>query len=169
MRHLKRNNKLGRKSEHRNALIANLACSLIKHSRVTTTLAKAKALRPVAEKLVTLGKLGNIATAGTGVDAIPAIVSKESAAKNVHYRRLASAKLRQQARSFFRGSKTNPGKTVREQWKSNEDVVHILFDRIAPVFAERVGGYTRIVRLGSRRGDVASMAIIEWVSSVPAV
>ncbi len=60
MRHLKRTAKLGRKSEHRNAMLANLVCSLIKHKRVTTTLAKAKAARTLAEKMVTLGKNGTI-------------------------------------------------------------------------------------------------------------
>ncbi len=60
MRHLKRTAKLGRTSEHRNAMLANLVCSLIKHKRVTTTLAKAKAARSVAEKMVTLGKSGTI-------------------------------------------------------------------------------------------------------------
>ena len=60
MRHLKRTAKLGRTSEHRNAMLANLVCSLIIHKRVTTTLAKAKAARPVAEKMVTLGKSGTI-------------------------------------------------------------------------------------------------------------
>jgi large subunit ribosomal protein L17 len=61
MRHLKRTAKLGRTAEHRNAMLANLVCSLIKHRRVTTTLAKAKAARSVAEKIVTLGKKGTIA------------------------------------------------------------------------------------------------------------
>jgi large subunit ribosomal protein L17 len=60
MRHLKRTAKLGRTGEHRNAMLANLVCSLIKHKRVTTTLAKAKAARSVAEKMVTLGKSGTI-------------------------------------------------------------------------------------------------------------
>jgi len=60
MRHLKRTAKLGRTGEHRNAMLANLVCSLIIHKRVTTTLAKAKAARPVAEKMVTLGKSGTI-------------------------------------------------------------------------------------------------------------
>ena len=60
MRHLKRTDKLGRSPEHRNAMLANLVCSLIKHKRVTTTLAKAKAARSVAEKMVTLGKSGTI-------------------------------------------------------------------------------------------------------------
>ena len=73
MRHLKRTAKLGRTGEHRNAMLANLVCSLIKHKRVTTTLAKAKAARSVAEKMVTLGKSGTI-----------------------HDRRLAAARLHQE-------------------------------------------------------------------------
>ncbi|HTV62736.1 MAG TPA: 50S ribosomal protein L17 [Verrucomicrobiae bacterium] len=73
MRHLKRTAKLGRTSEHRNAMLANLVCSLIKHKRVTTTVAKAKAARVIAEKMVTLGKKGSI-----------------------HHRRLAAARLRQE-------------------------------------------------------------------------
>src|SRR5580698_5412543 len=72
MRHLKRTAKLGRTGEHRNAMLANLVCSLIKHRRVKTTLAKAKAARSVAEKMVTLGKSGTL-----------------------HHRRLASARLHQ--------------------------------------------------------------------------
>ena len=60
MRHLKRTAKLGRQFEHRNAMLANMVCSLIKHKRITTTLAKAKAARPVAEKIVTLGKAGTV-------------------------------------------------------------------------------------------------------------
>jgi len=62
MRHLKRTAKLGRTGQHRNAMLANLVCSLIKHKRVTTTLAKAKAARSVAEKMVTLGKRGTLQT-----------------------------------------------------------------------------------------------------------
>jgi len=73
MRHLKRTAKLGRTGEHRNAMLANLVCSLIKHKRVTTTLAKAKAARSVAEKMVTLGKKGSL-----------------------HSRRLAAARLHQE-------------------------------------------------------------------------
>jgi large subunit ribosomal protein L17 len=73
MRHLKRTAKLGRTGEHRNAMLANLVCSLIKHRRITTTLAKAKAARSVAEKMVTLGKSGTI-----------------------HDRRLAAARLHQE-------------------------------------------------------------------------
>ncbi len=147
MRHLKRNKKFGRKGDHRNAMLANLACSVILHKRVTTTIDKAKAARPVVEKLITLGR-----------DAIGA--AKE---KNVHLRRQAAAKLRQQPRSLFRGTPTAKGKAAREAWRANSDVVHILFDQIAPVFKERHGGYTRIVKMGQRNGDSAQLAILELV------
>jgi large subunit ribosomal protein L17 len=121
MRHLKRTAKLGRTSEHRNAMLANLVCSLIIHKRVTTTLAKAKAARSVAEKLVTLGKNGT-----------------------VHDRRLAVARLHQ------------------------EDVAKILFKEIAPVYKDRNGGYTRIVKMNQRIGDAAQRAILEFVDFTPA-
>ncbi len=136
MRHLKHTAKLGRTTSHRNAMLANLVCSLIKHRRIRTTLAKAKAVRPVAEKLVTLGKRGTL-----------------------HDRRLAAARLRQQPRSFFGRSKE------RTAWRKQHDVVRILFEEIAPAFKERSGGYTRIVKLAARRGDASSMAILEWVDS----
>jgi large subunit ribosomal protein L17 len=140
MRHLRRTAKLGRQFEHRNAMLANLVCSLIKHKRVTTTLARAKAARPVAEKMVTLGKSGTL-----------------------HDRRLASARLRQHARSHFQGTPKHKGATARVAWRKNEDVVHILFDEIAPQFKERSGGYTRIIKLHERQGDAAQRAILEWV------
>ena len=140
MRHLKRTAKLGRTGEHRNAMLANLVCSLIKHKRVTTTLAKAKAARPVAEKMLTLGKTGTL-----------------------HARRLAAARLRQQPRSLHRR------KADREVWRQKEDVVRILFEDLAPGFMDRPGGYTRIVRLTQRQGDASPMAILEWVEgSAPA-
>ncbi len=118
MRHQKHTAKLGRKGSHRNAMLANLVCSLIKHRRVTTTLAKAKAARPVAEKMLTLGKKGTI-----------------------HHRRLAAARLHQ------------------------EDAVRILFNELAPEHQDRAGGYTRIIKLGVRRGDAAPTAILEWVEA----
>src|SRR6187200_3178623 len=108
MRHLKRTAKLGRTGTHRNAMLANLVCSLIKHKRVTTTLPKAKAARSVAEKMVTLGK-----------------------SCTIHHRRLAAARLHQ------------------------EDAVKILFTEIAPIFKDRPGGYTRIIRMNQRNGDSA--------------
>jgi large subunit ribosomal protein L17 len=148
MRHLRRTAKLGRQFEHRNAMLTNLVSSLIKHGRITTTLAKAKAARSVAEKLVTLGKTGTL-----------------------HARRLAAARLRQQGRSHFKGSPKHKGATKRVAWRQNDDLVHILFSEVAPNFKERQGGYTRIIKLGGtegrwagqRRGDAAEMAILEWV------
>ncbi len=126
-------------------MLANLVCSLIKHGRVTTTLAKAKAARPVAEKMMTLGKSGTL-----------------------HARRLAAARLRQQARSHFKGTPTRKGSVTRATWRQNEDVIHILFADLAPVFKERNGGYTRIIKLEQRRGDAAQRAILEWVDQAVA-
>jgi large subunit ribosomal protein L17 len=120
MRHGKAGKKLGRDSAHRKALYSNLAGALITHGRIETTEAKAKAVRPYAEKLITLGKRGDL-----------------------HARRLAMAELR------------------------SNDVVHHLFSDVAPRFADRNGGYTRIVKLGPRLGDAANMAIIELVDFDP--
>lgn len=139
MRHLKRTAKLGRTSEHRNAMLANLVCSLIKHKRVTTTLAKAKAARPVAEKMVTLGKRDT-----------------------VQARRLATARL------HTHGPTIRLTKDERRKWRQNEDVLRILFEEIAPAFKERNGGYTRIVKMNQRQGDSAQRAILEWVDYTPA-
>ena len=139
MRHLKRTAKLGRTAEHRSALLANMVCCLIKEKRITTTLAKAKAVRSVAEKILTLGKTGTL-----------------------HARRLAASRLRQQPRSLF------PSKEQRLRWRQDHDVVRILFEDIAPLFKDRKGGYTRILRLGQRQGDAAEMAILEWVEQASA-
>jgi len=125
-------------------------------------LAKAKAARPVAEKLLTLGKLANeaLATASSTSDAAG---KAKATAANVHNRRLVAARLRQQARSHFKGTPTTKGKELREAWKQEHDVVHILCDTIAPAFMTRKGGYTRILRLGQRQGDAGQVAILEWV------
>ncbi|HEV2047593.1 MAG TPA: 50S ribosomal protein L17 [Chthoniobacterales bacterium] len=122
MRHQKKTVKLGRTAAHRNALLANQVCSLITHQRIKTTLAKAKAVRPLAEQMVTLGKNGSL-----------------------HARRMAFSTLRQ------------------------KDAVKKLFDEIAPRSTDRNGGYTRIVRLGQRKSDSASMAFIEWVDAAQVV
>ncbi|HKW30518.1 MAG TPA: 50S ribosomal protein L17 [Verrucomicrobiae bacterium] len=139
MRHLKHTAKLGRTSEHRNAMLANLVCSLIKHKRVTTTLAKAKAARPVAEKIITLGKRDTLQA-----------------------RRLVTARLR------THGPTIQLTKDERRKWRQNEDVLRILFEEIAPAFKERNGGYTRIVKMEQRTGDAAQRAILEWVDYTPA-
>jgi len=119
MRHQKKTIRLGRTAEHRRALLANQVCSLIEHQRIKTTLAKAKAVRPLAEKMVTLGKNGSL-----------------------HARRTALAVLRQ------------------------KNAVKKLFDEVAPRSTSRNGGYTRIVKLGQRKSDSASMAFIEWVDAL---
>jgi large subunit ribosomal protein L17 len=116
MRHQVAGRKLGKKTAHRLAMLRNMSASLIKHGRITTTLPKAKELRKVADKLVTLGK-----------------------ANSLHARR--------QAFDFLR----------------NRDAVQKLFAEIAPAFAKRMGGYTRIYHMGSRAGDAAKMAIIEYL------
>jgi large subunit ribosomal protein L17 len=121
MRHRRSGKKLGRDSAHRRALYSNLAGALIEHGRIKTTQAKAKAVKPFAEQMITLGKRGDL-----------------------HARRLALAELRSQ------------------------DVVHQLFAEVAPRFAERPGGYTRIVKLGPRLGDAAEMVYLELVDYEPA-
>lgn len=118
MKHGRKIVKLQRKQDHRDALLMNLTCSLIEHRRIRTTLAKAKALRPYAEKLVTLGKRGTL-----------------------HARRTALSSLR------------------------HKDAVKKLFEEIAVASKDRVGGYTRITKLGQRRTDSAPMAYIEWVDA----
>ena len=121
MRHQRSGKKLGRDSAHRKALYSNLAGALIDHGRIQTTQAKAKAVKPLAEKMITLGKRGDL-----------------------HARRQALAALR------------------------SNDVVHRLFADIAPRFADRPGGYTRIVKLGPRQGDAAEMVYLELVDYEPA-
>ena len=120
MRHQRSGKKLGRDSAHRKALYSNLAGALIEHGRIETTQAKAKAVKPFAEKMITLGKRGDL-----------------------HARRQALAALR------------------------SNDVVHRLFADVAPRFAERPGGYTRIVRIGPRQGDAAEMVYLELVDYEP--
>jgi len=129
MRHRKHNHQLGVKSAHRVSLVANLSCSLIEHGRIKTTLAKARALRPAIEKIITLAKKAHIA---------------DDAARKVHYRRLAIARLR------------------------NKKAVSKLFDELVDQFASRNGGYTRIYKLAlPRLGDAADMALIEFVEELP--
>jgi len=118
MRHRKKIAKLGRNAAHRKAMLRNLATDLLRHERVTTTLSKAKAVRRVAERLVTLGKRDTL-----------------------HARRHAARLIR------------------------DKDVLSKVFNELAPRYAERPGGYTRIMRLSTRAGDRAEMAIIEMVGA----
>lgn len=116
MRHGVAGRKLGVTSSHRLAMFRNLAVALIKHEQITTTLPKAKELRPVAERLITLGKRGGL-----------------------HARRLAHAQLR------------------------DDVIVAKLFGLLAERYRSRLGGYTRVLKAGTRYGDAASMAVIELV------
>ncbi|MCU0819867.1 MAG: 50S ribosomal protein L17 [Beijerinckiaceae bacterium] len=116
MRHGFRGRRFSRTSSHRKAMFANLAQALINHEQIVTTLPKAKDLRPVVEKLVTLGKKGDL-----------------------NARRQAISELR------------------------DETLVRKLFDVLAPRYAARNGGYTRVLKAGFRYGDSAPMAVIEFV------
>jgi large subunit ribosomal protein L17 len=116
VRHARSGKKLGRDSAHRKALYSNLAGALIEHGRIKTTVTKAKAVKPIAEQMITLGRRGDL-----------------------HARRQATAFLR------------------------SRDVVHKLFADVAPLFKDRPGGYTRIVKIGPRQGDAAEMAYLELV------
>lgn len=147
MRHRVAHRKLGRKTEHRLALLRNLCTSLITHERLITTLPKAKELRPFAERAITLGKRALVA---------------EVPASALHKRRLAAA-------YFFSGNtnRVPDGGYKRPQAPRTAGVAALdkLFDEVAARFAERPGGYTRILKLGTRRGDGAEMALIELVGS----
>lgn len=121
MRHLKKGRKLNRNPSHRKAMLANMAVSLLQHERIQTTDAKAKEIRGVTEKLITLAKKGDLAA-----------------------RRRAYRMVRDQA------------------------VLAKLFKDLAPRFAERKGGYTRIFKSGIRAGDNAPLSIVELVGEMPA-
>ena len=149
MRHRIRKAKLGRTTEHRTSLLANLVSNLIKHRRIRTTLAKAKAARVVADKMVTLSKKG---------------LAADEPKDGLHYRRLIASRLRCQPRHHFPKVKGRSGADQRKYWRENEDVVRILMEDITPGFEDRQGGYTRVIKLGRRRGDAAEMAYLEWVS-----
>ena len=120
MRHARGYRRLNRTHEHRKALFANMAGSLIEHEQIKTTLPKAKELRPIVEKLITLAKRGDL-----------------------HARRQASAQLKE------------------------ERLVKRLFEILGPRYKERQGGYIRVLKAGFRYGDMAPMAIIEFVDRDP--
>lgn len=121
MRHGISGRKLNVTSAHRVSMLRNMASSLLKHEQIRTTLPKAKELRPYVERIITLGKRGDL-----------------------HARRQAAAQIREDA------------------------VVRKLFDTLAPRYAARSGGYTRVLRAGIRYGDAAPMAIIELIERDPA-
>lgn len=116
MRHRNKGNALSRKTAHRTSMLSNMACSLIEHKRITTTVAKAKELRSFVEPLITKSKTDS-----------------------THSRRIVFSRLKQ------------------------KDAVSSLFRDVAPKVAQREGGYTRIIRLGTRQGDAAEMCMMELV------
>jgi large subunit ribosomal protein L17 len=116
MRHNKAGRRLGRKTSHRVAMFRNMVTSLLEHGKITTTDAKAKEIRVVAERMITLGKRGDL-----------------------HAMRLAASVIR------------------------DKSVVSSLFSTIAPRYKDRLGGYTRIIKLGIRQGDAAPVSLIELV------
>jgi large subunit ribosomal protein L17 len=148
MRHLVAHRKLGRTSSHRKALLRNLCTSFVLHERIITTLPKAKELRPFAEKAVTLGRRARAAReAGQNEEALHAT--------------------RQAAAYFFSG---NAGPDSKKHIPNKEATAGVaalkkLTGELAGRFAERPGGYTRIFKLGPRKGDGAEMALIEFVGS----
>ena len=146
MRHLVAHRKLGRTSSHRMSMLRNLATSLVLNERIETTLPKAKELRPFVEKAITLGKRANTA---------------EKPADVVHARRVA-------ATFFHAGNRTGQDRRpdggyhqARPERTAGVAAVDKLFDELAKRYESRPGGYTRIVKLGTRKGDGAEMAIIE--------
>ena len=116
MRHGNSHRKLNRTHEHRKAMFSNMVCSLIEHEQIKTTLPKAKELKRIADKYVSIGKKGDL-----------------------HSRRIAYSRLKQDV------------------------AVKKLFDTLAPRYKDRNGGYTRVIRAGFRYGDMAPMAVIEFV------
>ena len=134
MRHRNSGRKLGRKSSHRHAMFRNMVTSLIEHERITTTEAKAKELRRFADRTITISlRLGDLLSKPRE-ERTPA-----EQARYVHALRMA-------------------GRMIRTR-----EVLHKLFDQVAPKMRGRPGGYTRIIRVGPRPGDAAPMVMIELV------
>ena len=129
MNHNKSYRKLGRRADHRLAMMKNMTISLVNAERIETTVTRAKELRKFVEKMITLGKKYNNFN----------LENNDERAKAIHLRRQAFAFLR------------------------NEEAVVKIFNEIAPKYAERNGGYTRIIKTAVRRGDSAELAIIELV------
>jgi large subunit ribosomal protein L17 len=135
MRHRVAGKRLNRSTGQRRALRRGLVTALIQHERIETTEAKAKAIRGQAEKLITLAKRGLAA-------------EQEDPSRGVHARRLAAGRL---------------NRWVAEPDGTQLDMLEKLFGEIAPRYMDRPGGYTRMYKLGPRRGDAASMVLLELV------
>jgi large subunit ribosomal protein L17 len=136
MRHRKMGRSLGRDKGHAQALRKNLIADLICHEELLTTEAKARMIRPMAEKMITLAKKGLAKSA-------------QNPAREVHARRLAASRLPR-----YREVVNENGDTERV------DVVKKLFEEVAPRYDTRPGGYTRLVKIGKRAGDNADMAML---------
>ena len=151
MRHLKAHRKLGRTSEHRHSMLRNLATSLInsRDERITTTLPKAKELRPFIERAITLSRRAR------------SVDGDDAAAQALH--------LRRQAAGYFHAGNTamKPATGKRGQLRPERTAgvaaLKRLFDELGERYKDRPGGYTRILKLGHRDGDDAELAIIELV------
>ena len=156
MRHLKAGRKFGRNTSHRRAMFRNLAANLMLHERIETTDAKAKELRRIAERLITRAtRLGDDLQKDTST--LPDGERQLVLARRVHAQRLVARFLPR----FV--TKTGPEGVLEEV-----DLLYKLFHDIAPRYMERVkagkgGGYTRIIKVGPRRGDNAPMSVIEFV------
>lgn len=116
MRHQRKGRRFGIQPDHRRQMLANLACSVLEHGRVRTTEARAKEVKPLVERVITMGKAGDL------------------------------------------NSRRNAIRLLR-----NKQISYALFNEIAPRYAERPGGYTRIMKLGPRQGDAAEMVFLELV------
>jgi large subunit ribosomal protein L17 len=153
MRHLNAHRKLGRTSEHRMSMLRNLATSLInaRDERIITTVPKAKELRPFVERVITLAKRAG------------ALSGDEAVAQALH--------LRRQAATFFHAGNRNQAASAGKRGQARAPrtagvaALKRLFDELGKRYAERPGGYTRIIRLGHRDGDNAELAIIELVDN----
>ncbi len=141
MRHAKRTFKVGRNSSHRKALVANLLKSLVEHGKIETTVTKAKELRRHADKMVTLAKKGTLASRRLAISRM-----------NISFNPLTSKEARKAKAGDF------------SSYNTDRKVIGILFNDLGKRFAERNGGYTRIIRTDTRRGDNAPKCIIEFVS-----
>ena len=142
MRHRVAHRKLGRVTEHRIALLRNQAEALLRHERIETTVPKARELRPFVERLITIAKRSLKETDGNGgAAANPVAAARAAKLRKVTARRLVEVDIHK------------------------KDTVAKLFDTIAPRFEARPGGYTRLLKIGNRRGDNAEVAQLELVGS----
>lgn len=141
MRHRKDTRKLGRTTSHRRALSANMLKALVQEERIVTTVAKGKSLKREADKLITLAKKNSLAARRCAI-----------AKLSIRYNPLTSKEKR----------RAKEGDTTA--YNTDRKVIGKLFDTLGPRFAERPGGYTRLVRLGNRVGDNAQTCVLEFLS-----